>query len=643
MKFHNVTYDLADEFSRVAINNLEGQLEATRVDLNNMRAAVGSPLTAATTSAMTNTNKIYVYTGTTTTVSGVTFTAGNWYYHDGTKWQLGGIYNETALETDTTLTVSGAAADAKVTGDNISDLKSALDQNYDLANIGDYINGSYTNAGVLTSGNTTRVRFNRFILLHAGDSIRANVPTGLQITISSFNATTKALIKEGWIDTNPYTANEDVLVLPVWKKANNTAITPTEIGTVYINRGIESIVNSINKSTSEEYVFSEYVNGSFQNTGQLTLRNDRIRFGSRIFLRTGDAVHFSAFTGQWHGYSTWEKDPTADYGYTLIKDYTLNGVIADEETISFDEDCYFMAVYGETGSTDFPIANLGIITTITRRLTYEHAYKQIETLTDPRKTYDFKGFTMGGNIVAHRGEPYAENTMLALKKCIANGTNVLEIDLAFTSDNIPVLLHDTTINRTGRNADGTTIAQTINIADITYQQALQYDFGIWKGAEYAGQKIPTLKEALLLFKRKNCCGIVDLTGHSYTREQYDIMHDIFIGTGMTRNVALNASTTQLGVYTAKYNDTPLNPSGSTNNIRTVKSLVNNYRNLCPLIIVSGFKNLAEDLTYNFFSQVHELEAIALIGFLETQSDITALFDAGCDMVYSDTITPNEYD
>lgn len=126
LKFNNVTYDLADESSRAAINNLEGQLEATRVDLNNMRAAVGSPLTAATTSAMTDTSKIYVYTGTTTTVSSVTFTAGNWYYHDGTKWQLGGTYNETALETDTTLTVSGAAADAKVTGDKVTELKSDL-------------------------------------------------------------------------------------------------------------------------------------------------------------------------------------------------------------------------------------------------------------------------------------------------------------------------------------------------------------------------------------------------------------------------------------------------------------------------------------------------------------------------------------
>ena len=122
LKFNNVTYDLADESSRAAINNLEGQLEATRVDLNNMRAAVGSPLTAATTSAMTDTSKIYVYTGTTTTVSGVTFTAGNWYYHDGTKWQLGGTYNETALETDTTLKLSGRAADAKVVGDALEDI-----------------------------------------------------------------------------------------------------------------------------------------------------------------------------------------------------------------------------------------------------------------------------------------------------------------------------------------------------------------------------------------------------------------------------------------------------------------------------------------------------------------------------------------
>lgn len=67
---------------------------------------------------MTNYDKIYVYVGNQ---SG--YTNGNWYYWNGSAWTSGGVYNETALETDKTLTVSNSAADAKVVGDKISELK----------------------------------------------------------------------------------------------------------------------------------------------------------------------------------------------------------------------------------------------------------------------------------------------------------------------------------------------------------------------------------------------------------------------------------------------------------------------------------------------------------------------------------------
>ena len=76
-----------------------------------MKHGYGYPFTAATAAAMTDTAKIYVYTGSETG-----YTNGNWYYWNGTAWVSGGVYNATALETDKTLTVSEAAADAQVTG-----------------------------------------------------------------------------------------------------------------------------------------------------------------------------------------------------------------------------------------------------------------------------------------------------------------------------------------------------------------------------------------------------------------------------------------------------------------------------------------------------------------------------------------------
>lgn len=86
------------------------------------KAYVGSPLVANTVSAMTDQTKIYVYTGSE---SG--YTAGNWYYHNGSTWVSGGVYNSSAVNVDKTLTQDGYAADAKVTGDAVSSLKGDLE------------------------------------------------------------------------------------------------------------------------------------------------------------------------------------------------------------------------------------------------------------------------------------------------------------------------------------------------------------------------------------------------------------------------------------------------------------------------------------------------------------------------------------
>ena len=81
----------------------------------------GSPLVAETVEDMTDENRVYVYTG-----EEAGYAAGNWYYWDGSAWTSGGVYNAVAVETDTTLTESGVAADAKKTGDEIDGLKSEL-------------------------------------------------------------------------------------------------------------------------------------------------------------------------------------------------------------------------------------------------------------------------------------------------------------------------------------------------------------------------------------------------------------------------------------------------------------------------------------------------------------------------------------
>ena len=98
-----------------------GQLQTDVAVINTQVGALanGSPTPVATVAEMTDESAVYLYTGSETG-----YTAGNWYYYDGTAWTSGGTYG--GAVTDTTLSIQGRAADAKKTGDEITNLKSAL-------------------------------------------------------------------------------------------------------------------------------------------------------------------------------------------------------------------------------------------------------------------------------------------------------------------------------------------------------------------------------------------------------------------------------------------------------------------------------------------------------------------------------------
>jgi glycerophosphoryl diester phosphodiesterase len=95
-------------------------------------------------------------------------------------------------------------------------------------------------------------------------------------------------------------------------------------------------------------------------------------------------------------------------------------------------------------------------------------------------------------VQAHRGfsENYPENTLRAFEEAIQAGADRIETDLALTSDGVVVLMHDLTVDRTTNGEGGT--------SSFTLEELKQLDAGSWKGAEFAGEQVPTLAEALAL-------------------------------------------------------------------------------------------------------------------------------------------------
>ncbi len=101
---------------------------------------------------------------------------------------------------------------------------------------------------------------------------------------------------------------------------------------------------------------------------------------------------------------------------------------------------------------------------------------------------------------SHRGGVYytPENTMPAFRYALDAGYAYIETDPRLTLDGKVVLMHDYAINRTCRNADGSKIAEPRKVAELTYEELMQYDAGIAMGEEFRGTRIPLLDELLQL-------------------------------------------------------------------------------------------------------------------------------------------------
>lgn len=92
--------------------------------------------------------------------------------------------------------------------------------------------------------------------------------------------------------------------------------------------------------------------------------------------------------------------------------------------------------------------------------------------------------------VGHRGTKiYApENTILAHEKAYELGARCMEFDVRCSSDGHFVVIHDHDVDRT---TDGRGDVENLTLAEI---KAL--DAGRHKGPEFAGARVPTLREAL---------------------------------------------------------------------------------------------------------------------------------------------------
>ncbi|MEW5706193.1 MAG: glycerophosphodiester phosphodiesterase family protein [Actinomycetota bacterium] len=93
-------------------------------------------------------------------------------------------------------------------------------------------------------------------------------------------------------------------------------------------------------------------------------------------------------------------------------------------------------------------------------------------------------------IIAHRGLSgrFPENTLRAFKEALRLPIDAIEFDVRRTLDGRLVVIHDETVDRTTQGSG--------RVSELTWNEIKKLDAGSSKGKEFAGERIPSLDEAL---------------------------------------------------------------------------------------------------------------------------------------------------
>ncbi|WP_162641176.1 glycerophosphodiester phosphodiesterase family protein [Streptosporangium sp. 'caverna'] len=121
-----------------------------------------------------------------------------------------------------------------------------------------------------------------------------------------------------------------------------------------------------------------------------------------------------------------------------------------------------------------------------------------------------------GLAIGHRGNPKAapEDTLVSEVQSHRLGSAYMELDLHLTKDNVPVVMHDDTVDRT-TNGTG-------RVDGLTLAQIKLLDAGVKFDPAYAGTKVPTFEEILQYAQRTGGSVMPELKA-GWTKDQVRIV------------------------------------------------------------------------------------------------------------------------
>lgn len=302
----------------------------------NMQATVNGLASGAPTpeSLVANMQEghIYVYTGTETG-----YTAGHLYYYVNGALTDGGQYGGTTV--DTTLTVSGAAADAKVVGDEIAEIKEDLSAVSEKSMLAETLQSELFELGMInesgqSTNNQKRIRTKNYIDVSSGkyNAIGYEILSGRRVYIFFYNSAKQLIKGTFWL------LNDGITFFPsgtyyirymVASVGDSPALTPTSnYNDVTIYFGVPAVTefNHIVDKT-KWLAFGDSITYGVYSTGINANTNNRIGWANMLAGSLGYDITNMGSRGM--GYMVTGQDPDNSSGsrvsFSTLVDRAISG------------------------------------------------------------------------------------------------------------------------------------------------------------------------------------------------------------------------------------------------------------------------------------------------------------------------------
>lgn len=526
----------------------------------------------------------------------------------------------TAPAVDHTLTISGAAADAKVTGDKVSflkdiDLKALSGESY----FPNMVQGGLDNT---TAELTTQVwavsspdwfSFDYPVELHVAE--------GYQFRAAEKNRETGVVSVFGYDKHNfpgrvMLSDTSDHKIMIARDPISYAAADPDTFAKQVTFSLPSWYIEQVNKMNIEKLKDGNCLldglmaRGSYLNGNYVSYVKYRVATG-RIIQFNYD-ITISAITGFRFAIQTFNDDDTfkEDLGWE-----TLFTVPANQK---------FIVIIARTANTE-DTSETADIMYFWNQLNVSTPLKELVEVGSASVNFLRDFFKCGGKpkLCSHAGYKVGsiENSIPAFEAAGENGYWCLESDVQQTSDGYFIMMHDTTVDRT---TDGTGSISSMTLAQI---RALHL-----KG--FPDLQVPTLQEYLAICKRYNMVPQLEIKG---TVSNHASLIAEIKKAGMYWNTMLSGSVYSISSVRQVTNDIPyigiaqagFYPSGYDAFITTMKA----YKNTGVALEYTG------TITDANIQTCHDANMPICVFTCDTESTVQEMFELGADCVTTNVVLP----